>query len=368
MSSKASFIIGPLLINSGVFQDRLPGHWNGEVHPALSQIDTRGRSDFEIELAAKYAAAEMLRRSWYSAQVGNLKAAEVGLLFDALAKRWMKFVFKRVELDKTSASTANKIVYHLQNLRRFFGQLEVQAIREDELMDYQSHRRTQGIAPATINGELGTFRQMMRWAAKNKWIDEVPSTDPLRRQRRHIDLPTQGEVSRIIGCLPMQLRPLVLLMAVTGCRSGEAFHLTWDDVDVSNGLIHIRPKDNWRPKTAYSERTLYVDQDLMNLIQNLPRQSQWVFPGRDPIKPISNFKKALETAIRKAGVKRSGVPIHLSPHIFRKAHNSWLATAGIPLHVRQSLMGHAPGSRVTDEYYALVSEDERRNAVLSLDL
>ena len=48
---------------------------------------------------------------------------------------------------------------------------------------------------------------------------------------------------------------MLQLLMFSGIRKEELRHLEWDDVDFENRLLHVRPKDAWRPKTANSVRT-----------------------------------------------------------------------------------------------------------------
>jgi len=54
-------------------------------------------------------------------------------------------------------------------------------------------------------------------------------------------------------------------------------------------------------------------------IHALDKASEYVFPGRNPDKPLNNFRKALKTAVKKSGIKRHGKPLPISPQIIRKA-------------------------------------------------
>ena len=59
---------------------------------------------------------------------------------------------------------------------------------------------------------------------------------------KKVVIPTLDEVTRLFKATQVRLRPIVQLMAETGCRKGEALHLTWDCVDEVNGAIEIRRK------------------------------------------------------------------------------------------------------------------------------
>ena len=58
-------------------------------------------------------------------------------------------------------------------------------------------------------------------------------------------------------------------------RFGELRWLTWDDVDLVAGVLHIRPKENWRPKTG-DQRAIPISPAARQVLESLPRTARWV--------------------------------------------------------------------------------------------
>jgi integrase len=161
----------------------------------------------------------------------------------------------------------------------------------------------------------------------------------------------------------------VRFLAETGCRSGEAFNLTWDRVDEINGVVEIRANENWTPKTKSSNRRIYIRGPLLDEIRRLPKTGRYVFAGVSPDKPIDNIKKAFATAVRAADIRRGGAPLHVTPKTLRKVAATYMALElRVPQRVLQEWLGHTPGSRVTDQYYVMPLEEAKRQVNLSLSL
>ena len=138
-------------------------------------------------------------------------------------------------------------------------------------------------------------------------------------------------------------------------------------MNVLQGYVDIQSKDGgWTPKTAHSERRIYLSEGLRDALRSLPTKSHYVFPGRDPGKPINNFRKALTAAVKRAGVRRGGVPLAVTPHVLRKAYATWQAMSMVPESVLQDLLGHAPGTRTTKQHYVFAREEAKRGAVFVL--
>ena len=103
---------------------------------------------------------------------------------------------------------------------------------------------------------------------------------------------------------------------------------------------------------------------LLEAIRSLPKVGPYVFPSTDdPNKPRNNVKKALASAVIRAGLTlRDGRPMKVTPQVLRKAYATWQAMNGTPQRVLQALLGHAAGTRVTDCHYVQVTEDAKRQA------
>lgn len=203
---------------------------------------------------------------------------------------------------------------------------------------------------------------------KDGCIRRLPEIEHIPEETPEPLIPTKEEVARLIQALPEERRPLVRFLAETGCRSGEAFSLTWDCLDLETGAVEIRSRDGWTPKTRSSQRRVYIQGQLLAQLKAAPKEGRYVFPGSDPEKPINNIKKSFATAVRAAKIERDGKPIRITPHTLRKAYATWQAMDGRPQRILQSLLGHTPGSPVTDRYYVTPLDDQKRAAAISLPI
>lgn len=177
------------------------------------------------------------------------------------------------------------------------------------------------------------------------------------------------EVVRIIEKLPERLKPLVTFMAETGCRSGEAFNLKWDCVDIAERMVRFEPNGGWTPKTKASVRGVPVSGKLIDILLKQRKDGDYVFRGKAKNKPITNMKKAFATAVKKAGIERDGEPFNVTPHMIRKAYATYQAVENrLPMPVLKSLLGHSPNSEVTERYYIQPQESRIREAVFELPI
>jgi integrase len=291
------------------------------------------------------------------------------LTFYSAIDKWLAEQKLRVKLGKKRASSLERDEYHFVSAKQFFGDVTLDQITAKRLVEYQVDRQDNGIKAATINSDIVAVGKILRWAHVEGLLSSVPKVERLFVRKKAPEVPNMAEVAQIVGALPAMVRPLGRLLGETGCRCGEAFNLMWDDVDLEKGLIHIRSKDGWTPKTSHSEREIPISAGLLADLQKMDRKSEYVFPGADPDKPRKRLRRAFYTAIKKVRVMRNGKPLRLTVHTLRKAYATWAAIElGLPQRVLQALLGHAPGSTVTDQYYVDVPRDALRRGVNELRL
>jgi integrase len=74
-----------------------------------------------------------------------------------------------------------------------------------------------------------------------------------------VDIPSPDEIRAIIAVLDGRRRPLILTAIFTGLRASELRGLTWADVDLERGELHVRQRADCfnaigRPKSEAGER------------------------------------------------------------------------------------------------------------------
>ncbi|KPY90535.1 tyrosine-type recombinase/integrase [Pseudomonas syringae group genomosp. 3] len=128
------------------------------------------------------------------------------------------------------------------------------------------------------------------------------------------------------------LEPLVVLSINTGVRRGEAFNLTWADVDLKNKLITVEGD------TSKSGQTRHVplNREALDTLTKWKEQrggNGFVFPGQHG-KRLDNVKKSWSGLLKLAKVER------FRWHDLRHTFASKLVMAGVPLNTVRELLGH----------------------------
>lgn len=355
--------VGPFRVSPHKRDGEYTGGWL--VNIPATQTGPRCRKFFDKrEDALTYAKG--LDRLYRQGEFTSPRKADTtpSITFRDAVSRWLKIQQLRVRTSAKRPVSLATDYHRLKAALAFFGDMKLPDITEEKLMAFQAERKEANRKPSTINSDVVAIGKVLRWAYKADLLKKLPTVERLPKKARKEAPPTREEIGRIIHALPERLRLLVRLMAESGCRRGEAFNLTWDCLDEAGGFVNFSEKDDWAPKTEESDRKVPIRPELMAELLALPQAGKYVFPGRTPNQPLKSIRKAFASALKVAGISR-----HLTPHSLRRAFATWAAVeCKMPQPVLQSILGHAPGSTVTNEHYVKVSDEAKRAAISGLPL
>ncbi len=229
----------------------------------------------------------------------------------------------------------------------------------------QGHGRTAQHVYAVLH-QACDFGLRWRWLSENP-LDRVQR--PAHRAARKA-MWTQEQLQAFIeGSREHWLFPLWYTLLAGGCRVGELLALTWGDVDLNAGTLHIA-KTLQRlagqiaigdPKTEAGERTIALPAEAVRVLkaqrgrqalQRIQAGDGWqndhdlVFTGLagQPLH-VSTVEHALQRECRRLGLP------HLTPHGLRHMHASLLLAEGLPVPAVSARLGHANPS-ITMTIYA----------------
>jgi integrase len=94
---------------------------------------------------------------------------------------------------------------------------------------------------------------------------------------------TAQQIQRVIACVELEHRPLIVCAALTGLRIGEILALKWQDIDFARRLLTVS-HNLWHghlvtPKTKSSKRTVYISGPLAEVLEAHYQYSRWKAPA-----------------------------------------------------------------------------------------
>ena len=263
--------------------------------------------------------------------------------FDTMATRYLQdYQLQRYR----SLVTARARVEHL---RGFFGGWRAAAITAASVRTYQLLRRKQGMESATVNRETSALSRMFHLAMRLEHLERMP----LFPKRLEENPPRDGffeheEYVKVRAHLPAAYQDVLDFAYYSGWRRNEILELTWDDVDLSGGVVRLTPR---RSKTR-TGRVLPISTPLQLVLTRRLQRRQLGDPRvfrRDDV-PVRTWRSALRDACRKARVP------HRLLHDCRRTAARNLVRAGVPERVAMLLTGHK--TRAVFDRYNIVNEQE----------
>lgn len=305
--------------------------------------------------------AQAVRAGWraqgHREQTGN------GASFDDLLLAYLEQITpgKRApERDKYSAKALFPV---------FTGK-RLEQIGVAEVRGYIASRTAAGIAPATVNKEIGLMSAALNWAKREL---EWPVANPWesRRQREPAGRNrwlTQDEADALLleaerrRARAPHLADFIRLVLHTGLRPGEALGLEWQRVDLGRNSLTFEAgqQKNGKPGTVPVNREARAALlSRANWRATHCPASPWVFADRQGTR-IASVKRSFAGAVEGAGLT------NVHPHDLRRTFGSWLVQAGVGIERVSELLRHGDVA-ITARVYAHLRPRDLAEAVAVLD-
>lgn len=183
------------------------------------------------------------------------------------------------------------------------------------------------------------------YAVRKQWLDESPVTgvEIMRPEERSNylkgdELGRLGEALRNMEAEKFNSKAIaaVRLLIFTGARRGEIIGLKWNDVDFELGVINL-------PDSKTGKKSIPLGAPALEVLQSLPRTSEFVLPGDDPKKAYQGLQKAWEKIRVRAKLEK------LRLHDLRHSFATISTAGGSSLFLVGKVLGHAQ-TRTTEKY------------------
>ena len=194
-----------------------------------------------------------------------------------------------------------------------------------------------------------------------------------------VDIPSPDEIRTIVAHLNGRWRPLLLTAIFTGLRASELRGLRWEDVDLADGVLHVRQRADCfnaigPPKSEAGERTVPLLPMLVSALRThrlaCPKGTlDLVFPnGAGNVESHQNIvQRGLQPAAIAAGVvNEAGEAKYPGLHALRHFYASWCINRRgdggleLPLKLVQARLGHASIQMTADRYGHLFPRGDDR--------
>ncbi len=225
-------------------------------------------------------------------------------------------------------------VRHVRTFAAFLGRSPDTATSED-LRRYQLHLAKQQISPGSINAAIAALRFFFTMTLERP--DLVRHLTTVNKPRKAPVVLSQEEVARLLEAAPPGLKYKAALSVAygAGLRVSEVANLKVSDIDSQRMTLRVEQGKGQR------DRYVMLSPQLLELLREWWRAARpraWLFPGRDPVNPMSarQLVRAVHAAAQAAGIAK-----RVSPHTLRHSFATHLLEQNVDIRVIQVLLGHA---------------------------
>lgn len=300
---------------------------------------------------------------------------------DDLARVWLANVVEP-QREKTTLRTYRS--YLTTRILPALGAKKLGDIRPADVERWVADLRGTAIKPGSITTAMKILRTLLNYGVKTERLARNPAAlvEVAAGVSREVPTPSPEQLRALVDTLQADTYgPVFMAMLMLGLRRGEALGLTWGDLDMVAGIVHVRRQLKRLPhegyvlddvKTKLSRRDLHLSSQMHTIFmqvehdQNLARMQYYplyrekydnwhlVFrtPQGRPLCPAHTLYR-LGKAVRAAGLP------HVRLHDLRHYYASILFAQGVDPKVVQEQMGHSSLGLTMDVYTHLIPKVKR---------
>lgn len=268
---------------------------------------------------------------------------EPDMTLNSLAELYLKDIktrLKEITYDGHKHLLENRILPYL-------GNKPINLITPADIRNWQNTQISTGYSDAYLKRMNNLLVATFNFAVRFYNLKDNPcrlAGSMGKRKRTKITFWTKEEYFKFIALVDdITKYTMFQTLYYTGMRIGELLALTYNDIDLDNGIIRINKTVNFKggkvnvtsPKTPKSNREITIPQLLVNDLNNYIKRI-YDYKNTDRVFPYTKaiLYNELKTKSEQAGLKKIRV------HDFRHSHASLLIDMGInPLLISERL-GH----------------------------
>jgi len=236
-------------------------------------------------------------------------------------------------IRKFALKTQHDYVQRIKNFAAFLGRSPERASFED-VRRYQLHLAGSGVGVPTLNQNVATLRFFFRITLKRHAI--VEHTTFIHEPRKLPVVLSPEEVVRLLNAAPgLKYRAALSVAYGAGLRAAEVVSLKVPDIDSRRMIIRVEQGKGRKDRYVMLSPHLL---DLLRAWWKAARPQGWLFPGRDPVQPMTTrqLNRACHAAAQMADIDK-----RVSLHTLRHSFATHLLEQNVDIRVIQVLLGHA---------------------------
>lgn len=363
------------------------GRYEARVTVAGKRHSCYGRSATEVKRKIRQLEDEFEKENLIAKNV-RLNVALESYLEDVKRCKVKSTTYDRVE---------STFKHHIKD--EFLGRMQVGTITAQDVQRLLLEKCEEGKSASTIKKIFNLLGEFFRYATATKIIGsnpmvlvEMPHSSIICHEEKEMEVLTPDEVKRIIAVAEQvddngepvyKYGEAIILLLLTGIRSGELRGLNIADIDLVNQTMHVQNNATYSKdringgivhtvgtlKTKKSKRSIPLNARAILAIQRIMKTicnhdtGYLVCTTTGKIVTHSNLQKSYSRILKRAGVEHMG--LHSTRHTFATVVLKDAEDKGQIKEVSE-LLGHSKVS-TTYQYYIKASDAEKRKLINQLE-
>lgn len=239
-----------------------------------------------------------------------------------------------MQLRNLSPDTQRSYLHQISQLARYFKK-SPDMLGPPEIRSYQLHLiQEKELAPSSLLVAVSAIRFLYNVTLQRDWrLEQVVPT--CRKPQALPVVMSPDEVSRFLDAVENRKHRMILTVCyAAGLRISEAVKLTPTAIDNKRMVIHVEDGKGRKDRYVMLSPVLL---EMLREYWRRVRPKEWLFPGRNPEKPISPL--VIDLACRAAR-RKCDIAKPVTPHSLRHAFAVHLLESGADLRTIQLLLGH----------------------------
>jgi len=275
-------------------------------------------------------------------------------------EKYAPFLLTQTTLESYKRFINNHILPNLGHMYLFdIKPLHIQDLIKQKSEKGRADGKNGGLSKRSLKYIQQILNNIFKQAVKEGFISSNPAQDVkicYNYMENNVHVLTKEQVQKFLETAKSsQYYIAYLIELTTGLRRGEILGLKWSDINWEQSsitikrevvLINGKPVLQERVKTNTSYRTLFISPEILELLKQLPKTSEFIFTTRNktlinPRNFIRDFKNIL---------KKAGLPQAIRFHDLRHTYATLLLQSGLSLKYIQQDLGHSKASFTLQRY------------------
>lgn len=258
-----------------------------------SQINPKNRKQLKRKGIETKAKAERVEKLLTKQAIKEVEIKDsLGLSWGQVVEKWIEFK-KRDEYEPISELTLTDYLSALTAWTADTWNKPARNISRSDIKNIIKIMEERGKSKSYQSKIKGNINRVFIWAIDEDLVDGIDRSPTwgINTSRKSERVPTilnKEEIFKLLEIAKAQNSPWYPIWAtalLTGCRNGELYALTFDDIDFTNNIVRVSKSYNKRLRKTKSTKAGYwrnipMNQDLKSLLLELRNNStsEFVLP------------------------------------------------------------------------------------------